>query len=230
MKASIGAAVRKGSLPPMDPAGDPTEQLRAAIAQGYYLPNEHLVEADLCQFFKTNRSVIRGVLAKLEQQGLVVRERNRGTFVRRIEAQEAVEVLEVRCVIEALSARYAAERSTLVDLRRLREMHAEMARLQEMGDIAAYLKMNERFHSTILQLSAHEVAGRLLTSLNSQVSQYRGRSLIKPGRLIGSVREHAEIVEAICSRNGDAAEAAMRRHLSASMMALREWFPDLPQG
>ena len=26
MKASIGAAVRKGSLPPMDPAGDPTEE------------------------------------------------------------------------------------------------------------------------------------------------------------------------------------------------------------
>lgn len=229
MKKSAGAAARKGSMPPMDPAGDPIAQLRAAIAQGYYLPNEHLVETDLCRFFDTNRSVIRGVLAKLEQEGLVIREKNRGTFVRRVEAKEAIQVLEARSVIEALGARYAAERATLMDLRRLREMHAEMTRLEEGGDIAAYLKMNERFHTTILQLSAHEVVIRLLTSLNSQVSQYRGRSLIKPGRLIGSVSEHAGIVEAICSRNGDAAEAAMRRHLSASMMALREWFPEVPR-
>src|SRR6266481_2250974 len=139
MKTSLDHATKSGAMPPMHASGDPTAQLRAAIAQGHYLPSEHLVEADLCQFFKTNRSVIRGVLAKLEQEGLVVREKNRGTFVRRIEAKEAIEVL---------GARYAAERSTLVDLRRLREMHAEMARLQETGDIAAYLKMNERFHAT----------------------------------------------------------------------------------
>ena len=210
----------------MDPSGDPTAQLRAAIAQGYYLPNEHLVETDLCGFFGTNRSVIREVLAKLEQEGLVVREKNRGTFVRRIERAEAIEVLEARCVIEALAARCAAERATLPELRVLRETHAELIRLEQAGDIATYLKLNERLHAAIVQMSRHAVAVRLLTSLNSQVSRYRGRSLIKPGRLAASIAEHARIVEAICARDGAAAEGAMRNHLSASMTALREWLPD----
>jgi DNA-binding GntR family transcriptional regulator len=212
----------------MDANGDPIAQLRAAIAQGYYLPNEHLVELDLCDFFKTNRSVIRSVLAKLEQEGLVVRYKNRGTYVRRIEAKEAVEVLEARCVVEALAARHAAEHATLPELRALRELHAELGRLQKAADIASYLKLNERFHATIIAMSRHETATRLLTMLNSQVSRYRGRSLVKPGRAQESVAEHAAIVDAISRRDGDAAEAAMRRHLQASITALKEWTAAAP--
>jgi len=227
MKTSLDHATKSGAMPPMHSSGDPTAQLRAAIAQGYYLPSEHLVEADLCRFFKTNRSVIRSVLAKLEQEGLVVRERNRGTFVRRIETKEAIEVLEARCVIEALAARHAAERATATEVQHLRATHAELSGLYEAGDIAAYLKLNERLHSSIVQMSGHEVAIRLLTSLNSQVSRYRGRSLIKPGRLAASVSEHARIIDAIVLRDGTAAESAMRDHLSASMVALREWSAEL---
>src|SRR5882672_4224424 len=175
MKTSPDHATKSGTMPPMHASGDPTAQLRAAIAQGHYLPSEHLVEADLCRFFKTNRSVIRSVLAKLEQEGLVVRERNRGTFVRRIETKEAIEVLEVRSAIEALAARHAAERASTSELRLLRDMHGELGRLQEANDIASYLRLNDRLHTAILQISRHEVAIRLLTSLNSQVSRYRGR-------------------------------------------------------
>jgi DNA-binding GntR family transcriptional regulator len=210
----------------MDPKGDPTAELRAAIAQGHYLPNEHLVETDLCAFFGTNRSVIRAVFAKLEQDGLVVREKNRGTFVRRIEVAEAIETLEARCAIEALAAGYAARRATLFERRQLRKTHIELAHLESVGDIAGYLRLNERLHSAILQMSRHGVAIRLLASLNSQVSRYRGRSLIKPGRLRASVAEHARIVDAIRDRDSAAAEAAMRDHLSASMSALNEWLPE----
>jgi DNA-binding GntR family transcriptional regulator len=220
------APQQKAALAAMDKAGDPIAELRAAIAQGHYLPNEHLVETDFCRFFGTNRSVIRAVFAKLEQEGLVVREKNRGTFVRRIEIAEAIEVLEARCVIEALATRYAALRATLPERRQLRKMHAELARLEHAGDIAAYLKLNERMHTAILRMSRHAVSIRLLTSLNSQVSRYRGRSLIKPGRLRSSVVEHARIVDAICDRDGSGAETAMREHLSASMTALSEWLPE----
>src|SRR5436189_721947 len=152
MKPPMITVARHGGTPPMDPSGDPIAQLRAAIAQGYYLPNEHLVEADLCRFFATNRSVIRAVLAKLEQEGLLVRERNRGTFVRRIETREAIEVLEVRSAIEALAARHAAERASASELRLLRDMHGELGRLQEANDIASYLRLNDRLHTAILQI------------------------------------------------------------------------------
>ena len=51
---------------------------------------------------------IRTALLRLEHDGLVVRERNRGARVRRISAEEAVEILEARAALESLAAGYAA--------------------------------------------------------------------------------------------------------------------------
>jgi len=39
----------------------------------------------------------------------------------------------------------------------LARAHAELSGLYETGDIAAYLKLNERLHSSIVQMSRHEV-------------------------------------------------------------------------
>ena len=50
--------------------------------------------------------------------------------------------------------------------------------------------------------------------LNSQIVRFQFRTVLFPGRIHQSIREHTEIVEAICAGDQDRAEKAMRAHLS----------------
>jgi DNA-binding GntR family transcriptional regulator len=85
-------------------ANDVAELLRRAIVSGELAPNERLVELDLARDLATNRAVVRGALAQLEQQRLVVREPNRGVRVRSYSAEEAAEILETRATLAARRA------------------------------------------------------------------------------------------------------------------------------
>src|SRR4051794_31012255 len=75
---------------------DPYETLHARIVTGELSPGERLVEEELAEQLGLSRGAIRTALLRLEHARVVIRERNRGARVRRISAQEAVEILEAR--------------------------------------------------------------------------------------------------------------------------------------
>src|SRR5690349_18090066 len=83
-------------------------QLREAIRRGEFQPNERLIEMDLAHSLGAGRAAVRTALARLEQEGLVQRERYRGARVRLISETEAIEILEARAVLEGLAVRHAA--------------------------------------------------------------------------------------------------------------------------
>ena len=93
-----------------DGSSDLTARLREAITSGRFMPNERLIEAELVRSFRANRANIRIALAMLDQEGLVVRERNRGARVRLVSDQEAIEIAEARQAVETMVARQAAAR------------------------------------------------------------------------------------------------------------------------
>jgi DNA-binding GntR family transcriptional regulator len=200
---------------------DVTQRLREAIVSQRFMPNERLVEVDLVDYLGTNRANVRTALARLEQEGLVVSEPNRGARVRLVTEAEALEITEARNALEALAARQAAARAGDKDRARLgsivREMHAAVA----SGDLLGYSAINGRFHAEIQRIAANATLARLLGTLNSQVVRFQYRAILMPGRAHRSLTEHEAIAEAIASGDGKAAERAMRVHLEHVLVALR---------
>jgi DNA-binding GntR family transcriptional regulator len=196
--------------------------LREAIASGELLPSERLVEEDLARRLGIGRAAVRMALVRLEHDGLVERERHRGARVRRVTDTEAVEILEVRAALEGLAARHAAARATPADVRDLRRIVREMSALRERGDLMAVSDANATLHRRILEISGHDTARRLSRTMISQIVRYQYRTVLLPGRPERSHREHTAIVDAIAAGDGDAAERAMRRHLSQVAAALRQ--------
>jgi DNA-binding GntR family transcriptional regulator len=196
--------------------------LREAIASGELLPSERLVEEDLSRRLGIGRAAVRMALVRLEHDGLVERERNRGARVRRVTEAEAVEILEVRAALESLAARHAALRATPADVRELRALLREMGTRRERGDLMAVSETNARLHRRILEISGHGTATRLSGMLISQIVRFQYRTVLLPGRPERSHREHVAIVDAIAAGDGDGAERAMRRHLDNVASALRE--------
>ena len=197
------------------------DHLREAIVTGRLQPNERLVESDLARSLGVSRTLIRAALVRLEHEGLVEHERNRGARVPLVSESEAVEILETRSVLEGLAARLAAERATDDDVGDLKGILAEMQRLREADDLLAVSDLNAQLHRRLLEISGHETAARLIGALNSQMVRFQYRTILLPGRSERSFAEHAEIVASVATRDGDRAEAAMRTHLSSVADALR---------
>ncbi|MGZ4312979.1 MAG: GntR family transcriptional regulator [Solirubrobacteraceae bacterium] len=202
------------------------DRLREAIITGRLQPNERLVESDLARSMGVSRTVIRAALVRLEHEGLVEHERHRGARVRLVSQGEAVEILEARAVLEGLAARLAAQCATAHDVEDLKTILAEMQRLREADDLLAVSDENAKLHRRLLDISGHETAARLIGTLNSQMVRFQYRTILLPGRSERSFAEHAEIVAAVATRDGERAEAAMRTHLSSVANALRRQAPE----
>src|SRR5437879_10980589 len=152
MKASASApAVRRSTASPApkpdgaaERGADAYLQLRNEIVSGRFHPNERLVEADLARLLGAGRTTIRAALVRLDQEGMVTRELNRGARVRLLSDREALEIEEVRAALEQLIARHAAANVTPADLRDLNGMLAEMWRRAELGDPLGYSELNGR--------------------------------------------------------------------------------------
>ena len=163
--------------------------------------------------FDDVRAAVRNALIRLEQEGLVVREPHRGARVRQVTDSEAIEILQARAVLEGLAVRLTAERIDEAGAERLRESLARHRELLESGDLLGASDANADLHATLLQLSGHSTAQRLIHGLNSQTVRYQYRTILIAGRPAASQAEHAAIVEAVIAHEPEKAEDAMRRHL-----------------
>jgi DNA-binding GntR family transcriptional regulator len=201
------------------------DRLRADIVEGRLLPNQRLIESDIAESMGVSRTIVRAALARLEHEGLIEHERHRGARVRLVELDEAVEILEARTVLEGLVARIASQRVTRAEVKELRAILADMDRHRKAGDLLAVSEQNARFHRRLIQISGHRTASRLTGALNFQLVRYQYRTILLPGRSERSAAEHAEIIDAVARRDSDAAETAMRKHLSQVTNALRQSTP-----
>jgi DNA-binding GntR family transcriptional regulator len=202
-------------------AEDTYERLHAAIVTAQFQPNERLVETDLMQRFETSRSAVRTALVRLAQEGLVEHEPNRGAKVRMVDEREAGQILESRMVLEGLAARHAAANATNEQVSELQNILGEMRALLDAGDLLAVSDLNARLHTRVLELADHQTVARLVGMLNSQLVRFQFRTILVPGRAEQSHAEHRALVDAIARGDGDAAEQAVRAHLTNVGDALR---------
>ncbi|MBE7550002.1 MAG: GntR family transcriptional regulator [Anaerolineales bacterium] len=197
-------------------------RLYQAIVRGQLLPNERLVELELAEKFDVGRAAVRTALVRLEQEGLVEREPNRGARVRLVSEAEAVEMYEVRAVLEGLVARYAARNATDQDIATLRAIHKQMEAYLGQGELLKISDLNAELHEKLLQIAQHQTVTRLLERLRAQRVRFQYRTVLLAGRAQHSLAEHRAIIEAVAAHNSDAAESAMRQHLAKVTEAMRQ--------
>ena len=206
---------------PDDSRSAVTEALRTAILKGEYAPKQRLVAVDLCERFHTSRFILRSALQELSAQGLVEFQRNRGARVRDISIDEAIEITEVRMLLEGHLAARAAERVTTSDAATLRGIIKDMHAAVGKSELLTYSSLNAQLHAAVRDIAAHETTARLLRQLRDQTVRHRFSLSLVPGRPSVSLPQHEAIVAAITARQPDDAEKAMRAHLASVIEAFR---------
>lgn len=214
-------------------------ELRERIRSRELLPGERLpTEKDFTQAFAVSRTTVREALARLAAEGMVQARQGVGVYVTETAHYEAFQIrkdelesledvarlLELRLAIETEMAGLAARRRTKGDIKDLRQKLAAII-AADASDTAA--RADADFHASIAH-SAHNV-------YFERILDFIGTRLVPPRTLVVRERgetesadyailldaEHRAIVDAIEAGDGPAASAAMRHHLSESLLRHR---------
>ncbi|ALV30362.1 GntR family transcriptional regulator [Pannonibacter phragmitetus] len=193
--------------------------LRQRIIRGELAPGALLSEAEMARSFGSSRQPVREAFIKLAEEGLVEVRPQRGTLVRKISIKRVMDIRFVREAIEANVVHLLAsepEPAIIADLR------AQIARQREVAPDAqdVFMALDETFHHTMARAIGKTYAWDVVESVKAQMDRVRYLSFadFPISRLIA---QHEAIVDAIETRNPQAAEEAMRIHL-------REILKDLP--
>lgn len=200
---------------------DVTDALREAIIAGDFAPNQRLVEADLAAEFGASRATIRNALLTLAGEDLVEQVQNRGSRVRAVSIEEAIEITEIRAVVEGLVAAKAAERITDDQAAELVELRGRILDAVDRGDMLGYSELNQELDRRLLAISGQHTAERVLRRLRAQGVRHQFKLALRPGRAQVSAPEHCAIIDAVVARDPAAAEAATAAHLHSVIAALR---------
>jgi DNA-binding GntR family transcriptional regulator len=198
------------------------DTLRMAIYHGELTPGQRLIEAEVASRYDASRGAVREALALLSNEGLVVRERNRGARVRPVSLDEAIEITEARAVLEGLCAAKAAAVITARERRELKALSTPMSEAVRKNDIIVYNRTSQQVHVRVREIAKQATVSGLLDRLRYQSVRYQFHVALLPGRPAQGLKEHLAIINAVCSGDPDAAEKAMRDHLFSVIEALRQ--------
>ncbi|WP_373293566.1 transcriptional regulator GlcC [Pseudomonas matsuisoli] len=213
------------------------------LKTGQALPSERR----LCERLGISRSALREGMRVLRARGIIQTAHGKGSFVASLsppadasplmhlfgsQPRTLYDLLEVRGLLEAESARLAALRGTEADFillgRRYREMvdaHAQLegldAREHARRDHAFHLAICEASHNPVLVHTLQSLTDLLLNTVYASVNNLYHR----PPRMKQIERQHSRLYHAVINRLPEQAQRAARDHIHG----IRDSFQEIEQ-
>jgi GntR family transcriptional repressor for pyruvate dehydrogenase complex len=209
-------------------------QIERFIAGNGLSPGDRLPgERELCELLGVSRTSVREALRSLQTRGIVDVRHGKGAFVAELgEGHSALrqlallreigldELFAMREVLEVPAAGWAAVAATEEQLRVLEQIFEQL----EQAVLArrppqALQELDARLHLRIAEYANNRFLAMTQGALQEMLVRSMETTLAIPGRPARSIREHAEIIQALAERDPQRAEAAARRHIRSAHRA-----------
>jgi GntR family transcriptional repressor for pyruvate dehydrogenase complex len=135
--------------------------------------------------------------------------------------------MEVRRILEGSIAGLAAERRTEADIERLEAVLGEAR--DHVEDLGAFIRSDLAFHAALAAASHNELFLLILQSLGTVLREVRELGSRIPGTPERALSHHQRILDAVRSRDPEAARAAMDIHMDEAQATLTSAV-DTPRG
>ena len=231
-----GVAGRRASPAPGDGEADRVSAIHAAVllavVEQRLPPGTKLPEDQLAAHFAVSRTLVRGALRSLAQDGVVTLARNKGASVASPGPQDARDLFDARRVIEAVTTARAAAHATEPELQDLAGLLAEGRAALAIGGRGRAIRLSGQFHVGIAAMARQPVLEGFLADLvvrSSLVIALYGHR----GRSDCGDHEHHGLLDALRARDADRAVSLMLAHLddiAADLDLDRPWRPARPLG
>jgi GntR family transcriptional repressor for pyruvate dehydrogenase complex len=202
-------------------------------------------ERELAVEFGVSRASIREALRVMETMGLLERKPGGGSIVTDLNIGSflnmlspiffkrggfAIELVELRYLLETKAARLAAENITEEGARELRGVVERMRRANTDGDRETESASDIELHETLFRLTGNTAlvsAAKFVTDLLEHSVRFGRRVILEgglePGRLL---EQHEEIVNAVAAGEPARAAQAMREHMELVIEFYLQRYPE----
>jgi DNA-binding FadR family transcriptional regulator len=213
-----------------------TDRLVTAIAVGDFSPGERLPpERELAGLLGVGRQTLRAALARLRAAGYVETRRGRsgGAFVldgwgalsddavRRTlmpSWDDLVELSDLRCLVESLIARTAAERRDRADIAVL---EAALAEYEHADGAVSARRADHALHQGVVTATRNKHLARLSRELLARVNVGLPIEPFTEELFQRAIPEHQALVAAVADGDPDTAGDVARTHFTITTEALR---------
>jgi DNA-binding GntR family transcriptional regulator len=214
-----GLAARLHRLPQRQVLSDDVyETVKGLIMDGVVEPGTRLNIDALTRELGISQTPIRESLARLESDGLVIKEPLRGYRVAsRLSRAECEDLFEFRLHLEPWAASRAAGRAGADDVALLQAELRSLSEVPDHGDYESYKAFaahDQRFHDLVLATAGNETARHAFARTHCHLHLFR--LYYASGIGAPAFREHKRIALAIGRADPDQAAALMRAHIEGS--------------
>lgn len=203
-------------------ADEVADILRTAILDGRLTPEQQILEEQVAHMMRVSRGPVREALARLEQEGLVYKLRNRGTFVARLSRADVEEVYTLRRSLELLALEYFMKNASADDVARLEEIFGKISQ-NVGGDVSPKeaADLDIQFHETLVRGARHQ---RLLEAWLNLREQVRivlvSRNLANEDFRDLFLDQHRDVLKAVCDRDLERAIGLLANHMDLGYIRL----------
>jgi DNA-binding GntR family transcriptional regulator len=175
-------------------------------------PGEVLEERKLATALSVSRTPLRSAVNRLLGEGILARLSNGAIVVRETGAAEFLEFLHIRRLLESEAAALAAGRvpdAVLEELRRRIQKIVKDARTRK----EEHWTLDDDLHDLIGEYAGNRALAQTISSIRRQARLCNIERL--PGRLVAACEEHLAIIDALASGSSERAREAMVAHLDS---------------
>jgi DNA-binding GntR family transcriptional regulator len=193
--------------------------LRTRIVTGE-LPTDMPVRQEaLAADLGVSKIPVREALARLEQEGLLISQPNRGFFVKPMAADQIDEIYALRLSIEPRAAAGVAERSDEPGRTAVIKAHQNLERTADLIDVA---NRHREFHTALVRPGGRSLTVQLVERLAVLSERYIIAHLRSAENEARARREHRALVDAWLARDGAQVESLLAAHIRATLDNLEQ--------
>ena len=180
---------------------DVTDLILHDILAGVLAPGVWLKQIDLEQRYQSSRPEVRRALDRLVQRRLVEHVPNRGYHVFEPDGRQAMEVSDIRVILETAVADKIVANASELTTKKLRDLAHRFDDLIMNGTMIELYEANLAFHRELLALCGNSELVNLVTEIRQRtssapVSQWKTRARIEQ-----SSREHHQMIDALAAKD-----------------------------
>jgi DNA-binding GntR family transcriptional regulator len=199
------------------------EIVRERIVTGQLPTDTPLRQDALAAELGVSKIPLREALGRLQQEGLLTSQANRGYMVRALSTDQAEEIYALRLAIEPAAAAYAASRADSPARDAVVQAFERLDRAAG-SNLAEVAISNREFHVALVRPGGRLLTTQLIERLSILAERYVLAHLAPAGRETRAHQEHRGLLDAFLARDGAALETLLAAHIAATFADLREQF------
>lgn len=166
---------------------------------------------------------LREALARLEQDGLLLSQANRGFFVRPLSTDEVDEVYALRLKIEPEAVGEASKLAKDADRRAAHDALIALDKAS-VADKSAVGRLNRAYHMALVRPLHRPVTLQIIERLNIISERYVGKHLEPAGRDDRAQKEHTTMYQLWAAGKSEEVQQMMHNHIASTLEDLRKQF------